>query len=251
MKIKTILISQPEPSNENSPYSKLKRKYKIKIDFRPFIHVEGLTAKKVRTQKIDFSQFNNIILTSRNAVDHFFRIAEEMRFKVPDQTKYFCQSEAVAFYLQKYVVYRKRKIYVGNNNFDELESTFQKFIGEKYLVPTSGSLNPQTVSKLDSFEISWDRVQLYKTVVSNLSDLSDVYYDLLVFFSPSGIDSLFKNFPDFEQNKTLIAVYGKTTLEAAKNNNLKVDIEVPTDESPSMAMGIENYINRLSSNSSN
>ena len=244
MKIKTILISQPEPSNENSPYSKLKRKHKVKIDFRPFIHVEGLTAKKVRSQRVDFSKFQNIILTSRNAVDHFFRIAEEMRFKVPDQTKYFCQSEAVAFYLQKYVVYRKRKIYVGNNSFDDLESTFEKFIGEKYLVPTSGSLNPQIVSKLDSFEISWERVQLYKTVVSDLSDLSDVYYDLLVFYSPLGIDSLFENFPDFEQNKTLIAVYGKTTLEAAKSKNLNVDIEVPSEESRSMSEGIENYLNK-------
>ena len=244
MKIKTILISQPEPSNENSPYSKLKSKYKVKIDFRPFIHVEGLTAKNVRSQRVDFSKFQNIILTSRNAVDHFFRIAEEMRFKVPDQTKYFCQSEAVAFYLQKYVVYRKRKIYVGNNSFDDLESTFEKFIGEKYLVPTSGSLNPQIVSKLDSFKISWERVQLYKTVVSDLSDLSDVYYDLLVFYSPLGIDSLFENFPDFKQNKTLIAVYGKTTLEAAKSKNLNIDIEVPTEESRSMSEGIENYLNK-------
>jgi len=244
MKIKTILISQPEPSNENSPYSKIERKYKVKIDFRPFIHVEGLKAKKVRSQKVDFSKFNNIVLTSRNAVDHFFRIAEEMRFKVPDQTKYFCQSEAVAFYLQKYVVYRKRKIYVGNNSFNDLESTFQKFVGEKYLVPTSGSLNPEIVSKLDSFEISWDRVQLYKTVVSDLSDLSDVSYDLLVFFSPLGIHSLFENFPEFEQKETLIAVYGKTTLEAAENKNLKVDIKLPTEESRSMSMGIENYLNK-------
>ncbi len=244
MKIKTILISQPEPSNENSPYSKIERKYKVKIDFRPFIHVEGLKAKKVRSQKVDFSKFNNIVLTSRNAVDHFFRIAEEMRFKVPDQTKYFCQSEAVAFYLQKYVVYRKRKIYVGNNSFDDLETTFQKFIGEKYLVPTSGSLNPEIVSKLDSFEISWDRVQLYKTVVSDLSDLRNVSYDLLVFFSPLGINSLFENFPEFEQKKTLLAVYGKTTLEAAENKNLRVDIKVPTEESRSMSMGIENYLNK-------
>ncbi|SUZ70525.1 uncharacterized protein METZ01_LOCUS23379 [marine metagenome] len=244
MGIKTILISQPEPSNQNSPYSKLIRKYKVKIDFRPFIHVEGLSAKEVRSQKVDFSKFQNIILTSRNAVDHFFRIAEEMRFKVPDQTKYFCQSEAVAFYLQKYVVYRKRKIYVGNNNFNDLESIFEKFINEKYLVPTSGSLNPKIIQTLDSFEITWDRVQLYKTVISDLSDLIDVYYDVLVFFSPSGIESLFKNFPDFKQNKTVIAVYGETTLEAAKNKNLKVEIEVPTDDSPSMAMGIENYINK-------
>ena len=181
MSIKTILISQPEPTSENSPYSKLIRKYKLKIDYRPFIHVEGLTAKEVRAQKVDFSKFQNIILTSRNAVDHFFRITEEMRFKVPDQTKYFCQSEAVAYYLQKYVVYRKRKIYVGNNNFMDLEPIFIKFNKEKFLVPTSGSLNPDIIKTLDSFEISWDRAQLFNTVVSDLSDLRDVYYDILVF----------------------------------------------------------------------
>ena len=215
MSIKTVLISQPEPTNGNSPYSKLVRKHKIKVDYRPFIHVEGLTAKEVRAQKVDFSKFQNIVLTSRNAVDHFFRIAEEMRFKVPDQTKYFCQSEAVAYYLQKYVVYRKRKIYVGNNSFKDLEATFLKFHREKFLVPSSGSLNPDIVNTLDSFEISWERAQLFKTVVSDLSDLSDVYYDVLVFFSPLGIESLFENFPDFKQNKTLIAVYGNTTEEAA------------------------------------
>ena len=214
MSIKSVLISQPEPTNGNSPYEKLVRKHKIKVDYRPFIHVEGLTAKEVRAQKVDFSRFQNIVLTSRNAVDHFFRIAEEMRFKVPDQTKYFCQSEAVAYYLQKYVVYRKRKIYVGNNSFKDLEATFLKFHREKFLVPSSGSLNPDIVNTLDSFEISWERAQLFKTVVSDLSDLSDVYYDVLVFFSPLGIESLFKNFPDFKQNKTLIAVYGNTTEEA-------------------------------------
>ena len=242
MSIKTILISQPEPTSENSPYSKLIRKYKIKIDYRPFIHVEGLTAKEVRTQKVDFSKFQNIILTSRNAVDHFFRITEEMRFKVPDQTKYFCQSEAVAYYLQKYVVYRKRKIYVGNNNFMDLEPIFIKFNKEKFLVPTSGSLNPDIIKTLDSFEISWDRAQLFNTVVSDLSDLRDVYYDILVFFSPLGIESLFENFPDFKQNKTLIAVYGNTTEEAAIGKNLRIDIKAPTEVSPSMAMAIEKYI---------
>ena len=242
MSIKTILISQPEPTSENSPYSKLIRKYKIKIDYRPFIHVEGLTAKEVRAQKVDFSKFHNIILTSRNAVDHFFRITEEMRFKVPDQTKYFCQSEAVAYYLQKYVVYRKRKIYVGNNNFMDLEPIFIKFNKEKFLVPTSGSLNPDIIKTLDSFEISWDRAQLFNTVVSDLSDLRDVYYDILVFFSPLGIESLFENFPDFKQNKTLIAVYGNTTEEAAIGKNLRIDIKAPTEVSPSMAMAIEKYI---------
>ena len=196
MSIKTILISQPEPSNDNSPYSKLISKHKIKIDYRSFIHVEGLTAKEVRAQKVDFSKFQNIVLTSRNSVDHFFRIAEEMRFKVPDQTKYFCQSEAVAYYLQKYVVYRKRKIYVGNNNFNDLEATFIKFQREKFLVPTSGSLNPDIVKTLDSFEITWERAQLFKTVISDLSDLRNVYYDILVFFSPLGIKSLFEKLND-------------------------------------------------------
>ncbi len=242
MSIKTILISQPEPSNDNSPYSKLISKHKIKIDYRSFIHVEGLTAKEVRAQKVDFSKFQNIVLTSRNSVDHFFRIAEEMRFKVPDQTKYFCQSEAVAYYLQKYVVYRKRKIYVGNNNFNDLEATFIKFQREKFLVPTSGSLNPDIVKTLDSFEIIWERAQLFKTVISDLSDLRDVYYDILVFFSPLGIKSLFENFPDFKQNKTLIAVYGNTTEEAAKAKDLRIDIKAPTEVSPSMAMAIEKYI---------
>ena len=242
MSIKSILISQPEPTNGNSPYSRLNRKYKIKVDYRPFIHVEGLTAKEVRTQKIDFSRFHNIVLTSRNAVDHFFRITEEMRFKVPDQTKYFCQSEAVAYYLQKYVVYRKRKIYVGNNSFRDLEATFVKFHKENFLVPSSGSLNPDIANTLDSFDISWQRAQLFKTVVSDLSDLSDVYYDVLVFFSPLGIESLFENFPDFKQNKTLIAVYGNTTKEAAVGKNLRIDIKSHTEVAPSMAMAIEKYI---------
>ena len=246
MSIKTILISQPEPTNDNSPYSKLINKHKLKVDYRSFIHVEGLTAKEVRAQKVDFSKFQNIILTSRNSVDHFFRIAEEMRFKVPDQTKYFCQSEAVAYYLQKYVVYRKRKIYVGNNNFNDLEATFVKFQRENFLVPSSGSLNPDIVRTLDSFEITWERAQLFKTVISDLSDLRDVYYDILVFFSPSGIESLFKNFPDFKQNNTRIAVYGNATVKAASDAKLRIDIKAPTPDTPSMTMAIEKYISQNS-----
>ena len=242
MKVKTILVSQPRPKLENSPFFDLQKKRKVKIDFVPFIHVKGATVKEIRLQKIDLTKFSAIILTSRYAVDHYFRICEKMRFKVPDSMKYFCQSEAVAYYLQKYVVYRKRKIYVGNNNFKDLEATFIKFNKEKFLAPTSGSLNPDIIKTLDSFEISWERAQLYKTVVSDLSDLRNVYYDLLVFFSPLGIESLFKNFPDFEQNKTLIAVYGNTTEEAAKAKNLRVDIKAPTEVSPSMAMAIDKYI---------
>ena len=244
MKVKTILVSQPEPSNEKSPYSRLKENYKLKIDFRPFIHVEGVTAKNVRKQKINFSDFNNIILTSKNAVDHFFRLAEEMRYKVPDATKYFCQSEAIGFYLQKYVVYRKRKIYVGNRDFKSLESIFQKFENESFLVPTSDILNSETSLFLDSIGINWTRAKLYKTVVSDLSDLRDVYYDILVFFSPSGIESLFKNFPDFKQNNTRIAVYGNATVKAASEAKLRIDIKAPTPDTPSMTMAIEKYISQ-------
>jgi uroporphyrinogen-III synthase len=242
MKFKTILISQPEPVNENSPYTRLREKHNLKIDFRPFIHVEGVDAKYVRRQKIDFTDYTSVILTSRNSVDHFFRLAEDMRYKVSDATKYFCQSEAVAFYLQKYVLYRKRKIYVGEKSLTDLESVFKKFKDEKFLLPSSDILKPTTSSFLDSVGIDWTRAQLYKTVVSDLSDLRDVSYDVLVFFSPSGIQSLFHNFPDFEQNNTKIAVYGNTTVKAANEAKLRIDIKAPTEETPSMTMAIEKFI---------
>tara|TARA_B100000780_G_C21056215_1_gene424345 strand:- start:68 stop:811 length:744 start_codon:yes stop_codon:yes gene_type:complete len=242
MKVKTILVSQPEPVNENSPYTRLRDKHNLKIDFRPFIHVEGVDAKDVRRQKIDFADYTSIILTSRNSVDHFFRLAEDMRFKVSDATKYFCQSEAVAFYLQKYVVYRKRKIYVGDKSLNDLESVFKKFKDEKFLLPSSDILKPTTSTFLDNIGIDWTRAQLYKTVVSDLSDLREVSYDILVFFSPSGIESLFHNFPDFEQKNTRIAVYGNTTVKAAGDAKLRIDIKAPTEQTPSMTMAIEKFI---------
>ena len=244
MKVKTILVSQPEPVSEKSPYSRLKEKHKLKIDFRPFIHVEGMSAKDVRQQKINFSDFNNVILTSKNAVDHFFRLAKEMRYRVPDSTKYFCQSEAIGFYLQKYVVYRKRKIYVGERDFKSLENIFKKFENETFLIPTSDILNSEISEFLNFIDIKWTRAQLYKTVVSDLSDLRNVYYDVLVFFSPSGIESLFKNFPDFKQNNTKIAVYGNATVKAADEAKLRIDIKAPTPETPSMIMAIEKYISQ-------
>ena len=242
--MKTILISQPEPASEKSPYSRLKEKHKLKIDFRPFIHVEGLSAKEVRLQKINFSDFDNVILTSRNAVDHFFRITQEMRYKVPDSTKYFCQSEAVAYYLQKYVIYRKRKIYVGEKSIDDLGDVFKKFGDEKFLLPSSDVLKPSIPDCLNKMNIHWTRAQFYKTMVSDLSDLRDVYYDVLVFFSPSGIESLFKNFPDFEQNNTRIAAYGNATVLAADKAKLRIDIKAPTPDTPSMTMAIEKYISK-------
>ena len=244
MKVKTILVSQPEPTVENSPYFNLIEKQKVKIDFIPFIHVEGVTSKEVRTQKVDLSEYTAIILISRNAVDHYFRISEEMRFKVPDAMKYFCQSEAVAYYLQKYVVYRKRKIYVGKRTFQELSPLVKKYKNEKFLLPSSDKLKKDVPILLDDLGVTWKQATFYKTVVSDLSDLRNVYYDILVFFSPSGIKSLFENFPDFEQNETRIAVFGNTTVKAATDKGLRVDIQAPTPETPSMTMALEKYIQK-------
>lgn len=245
MKVKTILVSQPEPKTEQSPYFDLSEKQKVKIDFRSFIHVESVPVKEVRAQKVDFSQYTAVILTSRNAVDNFFRVAEEMRYKIPNELKYFCQSEAVAFYLQKYVVYRKRKIYVGKSTFADVCDLIKKHKTEKYLLPSADKLKDIIPQSLDALNIDWKRVVLYKTVTSDLSDLKDVFYDVLVFFSPSGIESLFKNFPDFKQNDTRIAVFGNSTVQAATNAGLKVDIAAPSPETPSMTMALEKYIKEV------
>lgn len=244
MKVKTILVSQPEPK-ENSPYFELSEKQKVKIDFRSFIHVEGISVKEIRAQKIDLKDFTAVILTSRNAVDHFFRIAEELRFTVPAEMKYFCQSEAVAYYLQKYVVYRKRKIYVGQRTFPELGKLIKKHKTENFLLPSSDKLKDLIPETLDELKVKWTRVDLYKTVVSDLSDLEDVVYDVLVFFSPSGIDSLFKNFPNFKQNETRIAAFGNTTVKAVTDAGLKINISAPTPETPSMTMALEKYIKEV------
>ncbi|MFG6687202.1 uroporphyrinogen-III synthase [Mariniflexile sp. HNIBRBA6329] len=245
MKVKTILVSQPEPKIENSPYFDLIEKQKVKIDFRPFIHVEGVSAKEIRQQKVDLNNYTAIVLTSRNAIDHFFRVADEMRFKVPDTMKYFCQSEAVAFYLQKYVVYRKRKIYVGKRTFSELSPLIKKYKDEKFLMPNTDKVKDEVPDTLNALGVDWKQAIFYKTVISDLSDLADVYYDILVFFSPSGIDSLFHNFPDFKQNDTRIAVFGDTTIKAAEEKGLRIDIAAPTPETPSMTMALEKYIEKV------
>ena len=245
MKVKTILVSQPEPKIENSPYFDLQEKQKVKIDFRPFIHVEGVSAKEIRQQKVDLNNYTAIILTSRNSVDHFFRVAEEMRFKVPDTMKYFCQSEAVAFYLQKYVVYRKRKIYVGKRSFSELSPLIKKYKDEKFLLPNTDKVKQEVPETMDALGVNWKLATFYKTVISDLTDLADVYYDILVFFSPSGIDSLFHNFPNFKQNNTRIAVFGDTTIKAVEEKGLRVDIAAPTKETPSMTMALEKYIDKV------
>ena len=244
MKVKSILVSQPAPTIENSPYITLKKKRKVKIDFVPFIHVEGMTAREVRFQKIDLSKFTAIILTSRNAIDHFFRVAEEMRFPIPNALKYFCLSEAVAFYLQKYVVYRKRKIYVGGRTFEDLSIQIEKYKEESYLIPSADVLSPAIPKKLDELGVRWVQGTFYKTKISDLSSLKNVYYDILVFFSPSGIESLFSNFPDFKQNDTRIAVFGKTTTKAAEKAGLRIDVFAPTPKVPSMSKALDMYIEK-------
>ena len=242
MSVKTILVSQPKPENDKNPYFDLADKYKLKIDFRPFINIEGVSTREFRDQKVDLAKHTAVILTSKTAVDHFFRIAEETRFKVPDAMKYFCMSEAVAYYLQKYVVYRKRKIFFGKQNIEDLAEVLKKHKDEKYLLPCSDILRQRIPDTLEEYGIDFSKLVLYRTVASDLSDLEDVKYDLLVFFSPSGIESLLKNFPEFKQNTTKIAAFGPTTANAVKKYNLRLDIHAPQPQAPSMSMAIEQYI---------
>jgi uroporphyrinogen-III synthase len=241
-KIKTILISQPKPSTEKSPYFDLAERQKITIDFRPFIHVEGMEAQDFRQQRVDLAEHTAVILTSRLAVDHYFRMAKELRFEVPDSMKYFCISESTAYYLQKYVQYRKRKIFHGTIKFDELLVLMKKHKSEKFLLPCSDLLKDSIPNALEAGSFDYSRAVMYRTVCSDLSDLSDVKYDILVFFSPSGIESLFKNFPDFEQGQTRIAVFGPTTAKAAEKAGLHIDIHATTAKAPSMSMAIDQYI---------
>jgi len=240
--IKTILVSQPKPEGDKSPYFDLADKYKLKIDFRPFIHVEGIPAQEFRQQKINLAEHTAIILTSKTAVDHFFRIAEEMRFEVQDTMKYFCISEAVAYYLQKYVTYRKRKIFFGKQTIEDLVEVMKKHKGEKYLLPCTDILRDKIPITLEEFNINFTKAILYKTVASDLSDLEEVRYDMLVFFSPGGIESLLKNFPDFKQNGTIIAAFGPTTANAVLKNNLRLDVHAPQPNAPSMTGAIELFV---------
>jgi len=244
-KVKSILISQPQPANENNPYSAVADKHKVVIDFRSFIHVEGVSASDFRKDKIQIRDFRNVIFTSKNAVDHYFRMCEEMRVQISPDIRYFCISEAIAYYLQKYVVYRKRKIYHGNIRIEELIPTLKKFKNEKFLMPSSDSLKPQIPNALEEAKIDYTRAILFKTVVSDLSDLENVFYDILVFFSPSGIKSLYENFPDFKQNNTRLACFGATTQKEAEKNGLVVDIPAPTVDAPSMTKAISDYIKEV------
>lgn len=240
-KVKTILVSQPKP--ERSPYYELEKKYDLQIDWRPFIHVEDVPAREFRKQRIRPDEFSSIIMTSKNSVDHFFRICEEMRIKMSPDTKYFCLTEAIANYLQKFIIYRKRKVFAGKRSIEDLAMPLKKHKpNERFLLPCS-NLGAKDVSQyLDANGFKWQDAMMYQTVSSDLSDLSDVTYDVLVFFSPLGITSLFENFPDFKQNDTRIAVFGNSTGQAGAEHGLFVNIQAPSPQAPSMTMALEQYL---------
>ncbi len=239
--VKTILVSQPKP--ERSPYYELEKKYGLQIDWRPFIHVEGVDVKDFRKERIRPDEFSAIIFTSKNAVDHFFRICEDMRVKMSQDTKYFCLSEAIANYLQKFIVYRKRKVFYGNRNIQDLAPALKKHKAkEKFLLPCSNLGAKQVSEFLEENGFDFKDAMMYRTVSSDLSDLSDVTYDVLVFFSPLGIKSLYENFPDFKQRETRMAVFGNSTSRAVEERGLTINIKAPAPDTPSMTMALEKYL---------
>ncbi|WP_321370563.1 uroporphyrinogen-III synthase [uncultured Draconibacterium sp.] len=248
MKVKSILVSQPEPKTAKSPYFELAEKNGLKIDFRPFIQVEGVPAKEFRQTRTQILEHTAVIFTSRTAIDHFFRIAQELRITVPDSMKYFCISEATAFYLQKYIVYRKRKIFYADGKFTDLVNVMKKHKDEKFLVPLSDIHKQEIPDLLDKGGYTYTKAILYRTVSADLSDLADIKYDVLVFFSPSGIKSLFQNFPGFEQNSTRIACFGPSTAKAVEEAGLRLDIQAPTAQAPSMTMALDQYIKKNNKN---
>lgn len=241
-KVTSILVSQPQPSDPNSPYLKLAEQYKIKVDFRPFIKIEPTNIKDFRQQKIDILAHTAVIFTSRNAVDHFFRLSSESKIEIPADMKYFCISEQTANYLQKYIVIRKRKIFTGLRTAGDLIEIIKKHKNEKYLFPCSDIRKEDIPVFLEDNGYKFSEAVIYKTVASDLSDLEDVYYDILAFFSPSGINSLFVNFKDFKQNNTRIAAFGPTTAKAVRDANLILDIEAPLPNAPSMTGALELYV---------
>jgi uroporphyrinogen-III synthase len=241
-KVSSILVSQPEPKDDDSPYRKLSEKYKIKIDFRPFIHIEPVSVKDFRKQKVEVLNHSAVIFTSRNAVDHFFNLCKEMKIELPADMKYFCISDQTANYLQKYIVIRKRKIFTGSKTAQDLIEILKKHKNEKYIFPCSNIRKNDIPDFLTQNGYKFTEAIIYNTVASDLSDLANVNYDVIAFFSPSGINSLFVNFPGFKQNKTRIAAFGPTTAQAVKDAGLSLDIQAPMPDAPSMTGALEAYI---------
>jgi uroporphyrinogen-III synthase len=241
-KVKSILVTQEAPTDVNSPYLKLAEKYNLKIDFRPFIQVEAVPIKEFRKQKVDILQHTAVIFTSRHAVDHYFQICQELKLEMPPEMKYFCISDQTSNYLQKYIVIRKRKIFAGLKDTKDLLEIIKKHKNEKFLFPCSDIRKNDIPEFLTENGFHYTEAIMYHTVAANLSDLKNVYYDILAFFSPSGINSLYINFPDFKQNNTRIAAFGPTTAKAVKEASLILDIEAPLPNAPSMTGALELYI---------
>lgn len=236
-------MSQPKPDGTKSPFVDLASKLNVKVDFRPFIQVDAIPGKEFRrSSKINILDHSAVILNSRNAVDHFFRVCEELKLEIPADMKYFCINEAMAFYLQKYTVMRKRKVFFGNGSEKDLLQIIKGHAKENYLFPCSDIRKPEIPDFLTEHKLKFKEAVLYKTVSADLSDLADVYYDIIVFYSPADIKSLFENFPDFQQNKTRIAAWGATTARAIEEAGLMLNIPAPTPEAPSMTMALESYI---------
>ncbi len=240
--VKSILVSQPKPKSEKSPYFDLAKKYKIKIDFRPFIQIDPVEVKEFRKQKVNILDHTAVIFTSRNAVDHFFRLAAENKVEIPTDMKYFCISEQTANYLQKYIVIRKRKIFTGVRTANDLIEVIKKHKTEKYIFPCSDIRKDDIPNFLKENGYTFSEAVIYRTVASDLSDLANVNYDVIAFFSPSGISSLFQNFPEFKQNDTRIAAFGPTTAKAVQEAGLILDIQAPLPSAPSMTGALEVYI---------
>jgi uroporphyrinogen-III synthase len=247
LKIRKVLVSQPEPTNPKSPYFELAKKYNLKIDFKQFIQVEGVSAKDFRQQKINLTSFSAIIFTSKIAIDHYFRICEELRITVPDTMKYFCITENVAFYLQKYIVYRKRKVFHGKACFEDLIDVIIKHKEEKFFVPLSDTHKSDIPELLAKNKIKHTIGTMYRTISRDF-DCKELDYDLLVFFSPSGIKSLKENFPTFVQGDVKIAAFGPTTAEAVTNEGFRLDLQAPNPKAPSMTMAIDNFLKEYNKN---
>jgi uroporphyrinogen-III synthase len=242
LKVKSILVTQPKPESDKSPFFDLAKKFNLKIDFRPFIHVEGIPGKEFRKEKISPLDFSAVIFTSRNSIDHYFRVCEELRIEASSEMKYFCITEAVALYMQKYVQYRKRKVFIGKQTTAELLEVIKKHKEENFFYPCTDVHTDELPVFLRKSGFNISEAVLYRTVCSDLSDLAEVNYDMIAFFSPSGIKSLFKNFPDFKQNNTRIATFGPTTAKAVIDAGLVINIQAPSPQAPSMTMAIEEYV---------
>ena len=241
--VKKILVSQPKPSSDKSPYFDIARKYGVEIVFRPFIKVESLSPREFRAQRIDILEHTAIIFTSRHAIDHFFNLCKEMRVNIPEDMKYFCITETVALYIQKYVQYRKRKVFFGApGKIDDLIPTMVKHKNERYFVPMSDVHNNEIQELLESKKLQFTQGVMYRTVSNDFAEDEPFDYDMLVFFSPSGISALLKNFPDFQQRDIAIATFGVHTAKAAKDAGLSVQIEAPTPKYASITSALADYL---------